>query len=92
MESNICVFHSEEVRTMAFHGSIKLERWNRILNPVDVMTRIAVSRAIGEGFFSYDFTWRMNSDIIGSFISCMARTRINKWVMIKLCLNIFDST
>ena len=92
MDSNICVFHLEEVHTMAFRGSIKPERWNRILNPVDGMTRIVVSRAIGEGFFNYEFTWRMNSDIIGLFIGCMAKTRINKWAMIRLCLNIFDST
>ena len=33
----------------------------------------------------------MNNDIIGTFIGCVAKTRINKWAMIRLCLNIFDS-
>ena len=62
----------------------------RILNPVDNMTRVAVSRAIGEGVFRYDYTWRTNSDIIGSIIGCMVREKIEKWDIIRLCLNIFN--
>ena len=58
---------------------------------VDGMTCIIVSRAIGEGVFKYDFTWRTINDIIGIFIGCMTRAKINKWDMIRLCLNIFDS-
>ena len=69
---------------MDFHGNVKLERWNRVLRPVDGMTRIVVSRAIGEGFFKYEFTWRTNSDIIGTFIECMARARIDKWDTLRL--------
>ena len=34
----------------------------------------------------------MNNNIIGTFIRCMAKTRINKWAMVRLYLNIFYST
>ena len=75
---------------MAFRGKIKLERWNRVLNELDDMTRLAMSRALGEGMFNQDFTWRTNSDIIGAFIGVLARARIGKWDMLKLCNNLFD--
>ena len=65
MDTFICVFHVLEVHTMAFHGNVKPERWNHVLKLVDDMMRIVVSRALGEGFFKYNFTWRTNSDIIG---------------------------
>ena len=61
---------------MAFKGKIKLERWNIVLNQVDDMTKLAMSRALGEGMFNYDFTWRTNSDIIGAFIGCLARATL----------------
>ena len=59
---------------------------------VDRMTRIVVNRAIDEGVFKYEYTWRKNSDIIGVFINCMEKVGINKWAMIRLRLNIFYST
>ena len=90
MDSNICLFHAVKIRTMAFRGRIKPERWNRVLNQVDDMTHLAISQALGEGMFDYDFTWRTNSDIIGAFIGCLARDRIGKWKMFKLCSNLFD--
>ena len=43
MDTNICVYHITEARTMAFRGNIKLERWNRILKAIDGMTCIAVA-------------------------------------------------
>lgn len=61
---------------MAFRGNIKPERWTRILNPVDNMTRVALNRALGEGMFNYNFTWRKNNNIIGAFIKCLARAKI----------------
>ena len=64
MDSNISLFHAYENLTMAFCGQIMQERWNRILRPIDDMSRIAVSRALGEGIFSYDYSWRTNSDIV----------------------------
>lgn len=76
MDINISLFHTSEVWTMAFWGNIKLERWSRFLKPIDDMTRIAVSQAIGEGSFNYDYTWWTNSDIIGTFIGCLARERV----------------
>ena len=42
---------------MAFRGPIKHKRWNRILNPIDDMSRVAMSRTIREYAFNYDFTW-----------------------------------
>ena len=54
------------------------------------MTRIAVSRVIGEGIFNYEFSWRTNSEIIGAFIGFLARAKVEKWAMIKLCFNVFD--
>ena len=54
------------------------------------MTRIAVSHAIGEGIFNCDFTWRTNSGIIGPLIGYLARAKVEKWAMIRLCHNIFD--
>ena len=77
---------------MAFHGNIKLERWNRILREVDDMTRIIVGRVIRESIFKYEYTWRTNSDVIGIFIRCMVKDGVKKWAMICLCLNLFDST
>ena len=56
------------------------------------MTSIAISRAIGEGIFNYDFSWRTNSDVIGTFIGCMAKIGFRKWAMLRLCLNIFNLT
>lgn len=92
MDTNICVFHSVEAHTMAFRGNIKPERWNHILRKVDNMTRITASRAIGEGYFDYEYTWRTNSDIIGIFIGCMAKAGVSKWAMVRLYLNLFNST
>ena len=90
METNISLFHALEVQTMAFRGNVKPERWNQLLNPMDDMTRIVVSHFLGEGMFNYDFSWRTNSDIIGSFIGCLSRANIEKWDMIKLCYNVFN--
>ena len=67
---------------MVFIGNLKPERWNNILTAVDGMTRITVRREIGEGLFKYDHSWRMNSDVIGIFIGCMARVGFKKWAMI----------
>ena len=46
MDSNIYVFHTTEARTMALCGDVKPEWCSGILNPVDDMARIAMSRAI----------------------------------------------
>ena len=54
------------------------------------MTWITVSCVLGEGMFNYDFSWRTNHDIIGSFIGCLSRAIIEKWDMIRLCYNIFN--
>ena len=58
---------------MEFRGNIKPKRWSRILNLVDNTRRVALNRALGEGTFNYDYTWRTNSSIIGTFIECLAR-------------------
>lgn len=91
MDTNISVFHAEEMRTMAFRGNIKPERWSRLLNLVDDMTRFALCRALGEGNFDYAFSWRTNSDVIGAFIGCLAKAKINNWDMFRLCSNLFSS-
>ena len=75
---------------MSFLGSVKLERWSRLLKPVDDMTHFAVSRAIGEGVFDYSATWRMNSSIIGSFIGCSMRAKVGCGDDFKLCFDIFS--
>ena len=54
------------------------------------MPRITVFHAIGEGTFDYKFTWHTNSDIIGAFIGCLDRAKIDKWAMIQFCYNIFN--
>ena len=69
---------------MAFRGNVKLERWNRVLNQVDDMSRIVVSHVIGEGLFNYEFSWRTNSDIIGAFIGCLAKAKVEKWDMFRI--------
>ena len=56
METNISLFHATEVRTMAFRGNVKPERWKRVLNQVDDMFKVAVSCVIGEGLFNYKFS------------------------------------
>ena len=78
METNVILFHVSKVRTMAFRGNTKPERWDHLLNPVDDMTRIVVNCVLGEGVFNYDFSWRTNSDIVGSFIGCLAKAKVEK--------------
>ena len=75
---------------MSFLGSVKLERWSRLLKPVDDMTHFAVSRAIGEGVFDYSATWRMHSSILGSFIGCFMRAKVCCGDIVKLCFDIFS--
>ena len=89
MESNIAIFHNTENRTMAFRGAVKPERWNRILIPMDDMTRFAMYKALGEGIFDYRFTWRTNSDIIGVFIGCLIRANIQTDLIVQLCRDLF---
>lgn len=90
MDSNICLFHAFEKRTMAFYGPITQERWNRMLRPIDDMSHVAVSRALGEGVFSYQYSWRTNNDIIGLWVGCLARARVEKWDIIRIIHNICD--
>ena len=92
MDSNIYLIHATENQTMTFGGNVKLERWNRILFPVDDMTRISISRALREGVFDYQYTWRTNSDIIGSFIGCLARAKVEAGDIIRLCHDLFVPT
>ena len=54
------------------------------------MSRVAVSRVFGEGVFKYEFSWHTNNDILGSWIGCLARARVEKWDIIRLNYNIFD--
>lgn len=89
MESNIVLFHANEARTMAFCGEVKPERWNRILLATDEMTRFALNKALGEGVFNYEYTWRTNSDVIETLIGCLARAEINGDNIIRLCRNLF---
>ena len=84
MDSNISLFHAYENRIMAFYGLITQERWNRILRPIDDMSRIAVNRALGEGIFNYDYSWRTNSDIIGLWVGCLDWAGIEKWILLGL--------
>ena len=92
MEMVVLVFHALETRTMAFKGNVKPERWNKILNPMDDLSRVIISRVIGKQAFNYDFTRRTNSLVIGSFIACLARENIGHAEIISLCRNIFDPT
>lgn len=91
MYSNIYLFHTIENRTMAFCGNVKLERWNRILYLVDNMTQIAINQALREGIFDYHYTWRTNRDIIGSFIRCLAKAKVEARD-IRLCRDLFVPT
>ena len=43
------------------------------------MTRLTISLVLGEGIFDYDFSWRTNIDIIGTFIGCLAKAKMGKW-------------
>ena len=74
---------------MAFCGSVKPERWNRILYPLDNMTRFAINRALGEELFDYQYTWRTNSDIIGSLIGCLVRARVEADDIVRLYRDLF---
>ena len=75
---------------MAFCGSIKQERWNRLLRPIDDMSGVAVSYVLGEGIFNYEYSWRTNNDIIELWVGCLARDGVEKWDIIRLTHNIFD--
>ena len=77
---------------MALCGSVKPKRWNRILYPIDEMTRIAISQALGEGVFDYQYTWQTNSNIIGSFIGCLFRAKGEPDNIIRLCHDLFVPT
>lgn len=83
------LFHAHELRTMAFCGEVKPERWNRLLLPADEMTHFSLNKALGEGVFNYQYTLRTNSDIIEAFIGCLARAEINADNIIRLCRNLF---
>ena len=78
MDTNIFLYHAFENRTMAFLGSVKPERWNQLLRLIDDMSRVAVSRVFGEGVFKYEFSWHTNNDILGSWIGCLGRDRVEK--------------
>ena len=41
-------------------------------------------------FFSYQYSWRTNSDIVGLWVGCLARARVEKWDIIRITHNIFD--
>ena len=75
---------------MAFCGSIKLERWNWLFRPIDYMSRVVVSKVLGEEIFNYEHSWKTNNNIIGLLIGCLARVGVAKWEIIRLGLNIFD--
>ena len=92
MDTNVMVFHTKEARTMAFRGPVKLECWNRILNLLDDMSRIAVGKVISEGIFDYSYTWQTNNSIIGSFIGCLAKANVDHDLKIQLCNVIFQAT
>ena len=92
METNVILFHVSKVWTMTFTRNIELERWDHLLNPMDDMTRIFVNYVLGEGVFNYDFSWRTNNKIVGSFIGCLARAKVEKWAIIKLGYNVFNPT
>ena len=77
---------------MAFCDNVKPERWNKILRPMDDMSRLAVSREIGEGAFDYKFTWRTNNNILRSFTGCMVRARVDYRYIIHLYCDIFHPT
>ena len=90
MYSNSSLFHAFKNRTMAFCGPIKPQRWNRLLQPIDDMSWVAVSWVLGEGTFSYEYSWRTNSDIVDIWVGCLARARVEKWDIVRLTHNIFD--
>ena len=88
MDTNIMVFHIKESWTLAFHGLVKLECWNRILNPLDDMSKIAMGRVVSEGIFDYDYTSYTKNSIIG----CLSREKVYHDLIIQLCNVIFQST
>ena len=69
---------------MAFHGIVKPKRWNQLLRPMD-----NISRVMGECVFNYDYSWCTNSDILEIWIGCLARAKVEKWDIIRLCYNLF---
>ena len=75
---------------MAFYGPITQERWNHMLRPIDDMSHVAVSQDLGEGVFSYQYSWRTNNVIIGLWVGCLARAGVAKWDIIRITHNIFD--
>ena len=90
MDTNIFLHHAFENHTMAFCGLIKQERWNRIFWPIDDMIRIAMSRALGEGVFNYEDSWRTNNDILGKCVGYLARVGVEKWDIVRLSYNLFN--
>ena len=90
METNVILFHVSEVQTITFRANTKPKRWDHLLNLVDDMTRIVVNYVLGEDVFNYDFFWRTNNNIVDSFIGCLARAKVEKWAIIKLCYNVFN--
>lgn len=61
-----------------------------MLMAIDGMSHVAVSQALGEGVFSYEYSWRTNNDIVGLWVGCLARARVAKWDIIRITHNIFD--
>ena len=90
METNVHVFHTIDKRKMEFLGKVTPKRWSRLLKPADDLPRFTVSRSIGEKTFDYSATWRTNNSIIGSFRGIAARARVDRELILKLCLDIFS--
>ena len=90
MDTNICLYHTFENCTTAFCGPVKQERWNRIFQPINDMSQIAMSRTLGEGVFNYEYLWRTNRDIIGQWVGFLARVGVEKWDIVRLSYNLFD--
>ena len=77
---------------MAFCGAVKPERWNRILYLVNDMSHFAINKALGEGVFDYEYIWRINSNIIKTFIGYLARAKVLADDIIRLCRDLFVPT
>ncbi|GLJ21587.1 hypothetical protein SUGI_0400720 [Cryptomeria japonica] len=58
MESYLKLISAKDNKLMAFKGSVKEERWFRILNELDNLSVRAVQVIMGEEVYNYDHIYR----------------------------------
>ncbi|GLJ50173.1 hypothetical protein SUGI_1067500 [Cryptomeria japonica] len=89
MESYIVLSPKEECRMMAFRGKVKKDRWHKVLLDLDDLSVRAIQEIMGEDVINYDYRFRVNLDILATFMAILLVIKVSKADAIFLCKAIF---